>query len=74
MAATNRFPELEKLSDDGLIEWNEEEVTVTSLGRHFTRNIAGPFDLHLKRNNTKQSHYLARQFEDYLKLFPEERN
>jgi len=44
------FPELEKLSDDGLIEWNEKEVIVTSSGRHFIRNISSAFDLHLQRN------------------------
>ena len=44
------FPELQKLSDDGLIEWNEKEVIVTSSGRHFIRNISSSFDLHLQRN------------------------
>ena len=44
------FPELEKLKADGLIEWNEKEVIVTSLGRHFLRNISSAFDLHLQRN------------------------
>ncbi len=50
------FPELEKLRDDGLIEWNEKEVIVTSSGRHFIRNISSVFDLHLQRNKlgTKQ--------------------
>lgn len=43
------FPELEKLNGDGLIEWNEKEVIVTSLGRHFIRNISSAFDLHLQR-------------------------
>jgi oxygen-independent coproporphyrinogen-3 oxidase len=44
------FPELKKLSDDGLIEWNEKEIIVTSSGRHFIRNISSAFDLHLQRN------------------------
>ena len=44
------FPELEKLKADGLIEWNEKEVIVTSSGRHFLRNISSAFDLHLQRN------------------------
>ena len=44
------FPELEKLKEDGLIEWNEKEVIVTSSGRHFIRNISSAFDLHLQRN------------------------
>jgi len=44
------FPELEKLKKDGLIEWNEKEVIVTSSGRHFIRNISSAFDLHLHRN------------------------
>lgn len=44
------FPELEKLEEDKLIDWNEEGLTVTPLGRHFIRNICSAFDLHLQRN------------------------
>jgi oxygen-independent coproporphyrinogen-3 oxidase len=44
------FPELEKLDADKLIQWNETGLTVTSLGRHFIRNICSAFDLHLHRN------------------------
>ncbi|HYM92903.1 MAG TPA: oxygen-independent coproporphyrinogen III oxidase, partial [Chitinophagaceae bacterium] len=44
------FPELEKLEKDNLINWNEKELTVTSTGRHFIRNICRAFDLHLLRN------------------------
>lgn len=47
------FPELEKLAADGLVEWNEEHVQVTELGRHFIRNICSAFDLHLLRNQTE---------------------
>ncbi|HEU5167864.1 MAG TPA: radical SAM protein, partial [Chitinophagaceae bacterium] len=51
------FPELKKLEEDKLIEWTEDGLTVTSLGRHFIRNICSAFDLHLLRNkkeNTKK--------------------
>jgi len=44
------FPELEKLENDELIQWNEKGLTVTPLGRHFIRNICSAFDLHLQRN------------------------
>jgi oxygen-independent coproporphyrinogen III oxidase len=44
------FPLLKELEEDGLVEWNEKKVIVTSLGRHFLRNIASVFDLHLQRN------------------------
>lgn len=44
------FPELAKLEDDNLVEWNQKEMTVTSTGRHFIRNICRAFDLHLLRN------------------------
>lgn len=44
------FPELEKLAADQLINWNEQELTVTDLGWHFIRNICKAFDLHLLRN------------------------
>jgi oxygen-independent coproporphyrinogen-3 oxidase len=44
------FPELSKLANDGLVEWSRKEVIVTSMGRHFIRNICRAFDLHLLRN------------------------
>jgi oxygen-independent coproporphyrinogen-3 oxidase len=47
------FPELGKLKEDGLLEWNENEVIVTSSGRYFIRNIASAFDLQLQRNKEK---------------------
>ena len=46
------FPELKELEADGLINWNEEELNVTELGRNFIRNICKAFDLHLLRNQT----------------------
>lgn len=50
------FPELKKLEEDKLIEWDESGLTVSTLGRNFIRNICSAFDLHLIRNkkeNTK---------------------
>jgi len=44
------FGELKRLESDGLIEWNDKELIVTSTGRHFLRNISAAFDLHLQRN------------------------
>jgi oxygen-independent coproporphyrinogen-3 oxidase len=44
------LPELKKLEKDGLVNWKEEGVYVTQLGRQFTRNICKAFDLHLLRN------------------------
>jgi oxygen-independent coproporphyrinogen-3 oxidase len=43
------FPELTLLEADQLITWNEAGLQVTSLGRHFLRNICKAFDLHLLR-------------------------
>jgi oxygen-independent coproporphyrinogen III oxidase len=48
------FPELEKLADDGLIIWDENQMAVTNLGKHFIRNICRSFDLHLLRNQTSE--------------------
>ncbi|MBS1654170.1 MAG: oxygen-independent coproporphyrinogen III oxidase [Bacteroidetes bacterium] len=48
------YPELEKLQQDGLIEWNENGVQVTPLGRNFIRNICKAFDLHLLRAEEAQ--------------------
>jgi oxygen-independent coproporphyrinogen-3 oxidase len=52
------FPELEKLREDGLVEWNEREVKVTPLGHHFTRNICKAFDLHLLRKQNENDKFL----------------
>jgi oxygen-independent coproporphyrinogen-3 oxidase len=46
------FPELEKMNADGLLDYDEEGVQVTELGRHFIRNICSAFDLYLRRNKT----------------------
>jgi len=43
------FPELTLLENDQLINWNETGLQVTTLGRHFLRNICKAFDLHLLR-------------------------
>ncbi len=49
------FPELKKLEKDGLVIWNEDELEVTALGRHFIRNICKAFDLHLLRSHAKSN-------------------
>lgn len=48
------FPELKKLEGDHLVEWNEQGLQVTELGRHFIRNICKAFDLHLLRSQAKE--------------------
>lgn len=52
------FPELVKLQEDNLIEWNEAGLSVTPSGRHFIRNICSAFDLHLIRNIKESTHPL----------------
>ena len=52
------FPELIKLEKDKLIDWNEKELTVTSTGRHFIRNICRAFDLYLLRNQQAEKKVL----------------
>ena len=49
------FPELEKLTADKLVEWDETGATVTALGRNFIRNICKAFDLHLLRNQKENA-------------------
>ncbi len=41
------FPVLAELEKDALVEWNEQELKVTALGKHFIRNICKAFDLKL---------------------------
>ena len=49
------FPELSKLQSDGLVDWNKREVVVSTLGQHFIRNICRAFDLHLLRNQQRDT-------------------
>ncbi len=42
--------DLEILENDELIEFGEAGLSVTPLGKHFTRNICKAFDMHLQRN------------------------
>lgn len=49
------FPELEKLTADKLVEWDEIGARVTALGRNFIRNICKAFDLHLLRNQKENA-------------------
>lgn len=44
------FPKLQQFASDGLIEWDEQGLSVTTLGRQFIRNISSAFDLYLQRN------------------------
>ena len=43
------FPQLKELQKDGLINFDENGLEVTELGRNFIRNICKSFDLHLAR-------------------------
>ncbi len=44
------FPRLQQPLADGLVEYNERELRVTSKGSSFVRNICSTFDLHLLRH------------------------
>lgn len=48
------FEELKKLEKDHLITFNQNQVNVTELGRHFIRNICKAFDLHLLRSEERK--------------------
>jgi len=51
MDTVNTFckPELDKLEADGLISFHDQLLTVTPLGRNFTRNICSAFDIYLQK-------------------------
>ena len=53
------FPRLTELADDGLIQWNEEEVSLTPEGHYFIRNVCSAFDLYLLRGHSEdhQKHF-----------------
>ncbi|MBX3256177.1 MAG: oxygen-independent coproporphyrinogen III oxidase [Chitinophagaceae bacterium] len=45
------FPRLQQPAADGLVEYNDRELTLTAKGNYFIRNICSAFDLHLQRRN-----------------------
>lgn len=45
------FPQLALLEKDELVQYNEQELTITNKGHFFIRNICSAFDLYLQRNN-----------------------
>ncbi|HEY0731781.1 MAG TPA: oxygen-independent coproporphyrinogen III oxidase, partial [Chitinophagaceae bacterium] len=47
---TYSFPLLTALAEDGLVEWDEEGLSLTKQGHYFIRNIASAFDLHMQRS------------------------
>lgn len=53
------FEALKELEKDHLITFNDRQVNVTELGRHFIRNICKAFDLHLLRSERNKE---SRQF------------
>ena len=47
-------PDLDKLEADGLITFHDQQLSVTPLGRNFTRNICSAFDLYIQRNKSNK--------------------
>lgn len=43
------FPVLEELAGDGLVEWNQSGVRLTTRGHHFIRIVCSAFDLFIQR-------------------------
>lgn len=48
------LPELEGLKRDGLVNYTNNELQVTSLGENFIRNVCKAFDLHLLRKGSEK--------------------
>lgn len=48
------FPRLAELAEDGLIDFNQDAVTVTGKGRYFLRNICNAFDIKFHSNSKEQ--------------------
>ena len=48
------FPKLAEFQKDGLLEWDELCVRLTSQGRYFIRNICSAFDLYLGNENPER--------------------
>lgn len=47
MLETYTFPYLAELEEDGLIQWDFQGLTLTSMGANFVRNVCKAFDLKL---------------------------
>jgi len=45
------FPFLSTLQEDGLVNFDADQVKVTPLGRNYLRNVCSAFDLHLLRKS-----------------------
>lgn len=48
------FPKLKSMCADGLVEFDEKNLRLTSMGHYFIRNVCSAFDLHLLRNQPLQ--------------------
>ena len=54
------FPMLKTLHEDALVDYDHTGLSVTLLGRHFLRNIASAFDLHLQRTQEHTANKFSR--------------
>ncbi len=52
------FPVLDKLSNDGLVKYDQRMCRLTEQGQYFIRNVCSSFDLHLQRNKLSQKQQL----------------
>lgn len=48
------FPKLQELHQEGLIEWNEDQVRITEAGRDFIRVVCSAFDLYLQQGEERK--------------------
>ncbi|MFD2512480.1 oxygen-independent coproporphyrinogen III oxidase [Pontibacter locisalis] len=54
------FIELNKMEEEGLIRLSENELSVTALGKAFTRNICMVFDLKLRNNEPAEQQIFSK--------------
>ncbi len=48
------FPELEKMANDGLVQWDEAGVSLTDTGHYFIRNVCAAFDIKMRKQSEAQ--------------------
>jgi oxygen-independent coproporphyrinogen-3 oxidase len=51
---TYSFPVLTGLRNDGMVEYDSNQLKLTGTGHYFLRNVCGAFDLFLQRENQKK--------------------
>jgi oxygen-independent coproporphyrinogen-3 oxidase len=54
------FPRLQQMTTDGLITWNEQELSLTLQGQYFIRHVCSAFDIRMHRDGAAKTHLFSK--------------